>query len=250
MKVLSFDVAIRNNAYSICEYTYVCADSDSQIEMAILAWGNIDLLQNQKTGEARTKQKVNAISVQRLLEFVLDGFDHLMTTTWQQHGPFDRIVIEQQPKCNPKMRSIAAAMYTFFDCHYRRNGIRPVIEFASPSRKLKLQVGEHQFESTPNRNQGQRYRDNKRRAKEMCQELIGHPCTIGDGGEIMVAYKQKTVQVVSTGQKPWRSFYASSKKKDDLSDCLLQSLCIAIAKQPKPRKRKRAATTTQSKLAQ
>lgn len=107
------------------------------------------------------------------------------------------VVIEKQPSFNPKMRTVAAALYTYFLIRGQLDSdtVDKLLYF---SPKHKIQLCAKRLPETPIP-KSKRYRLHKKMAVEECAERISHSDTLSQ-------------------------FYKSHKKKDDLADSYLQGV--------------------------
>jgi len=116
------------------------------------------------------------------------------------------VLIENQPFCNPKMRTISSALHMFFVM----KNIKTVILY-SPKHKLKICLeaealyetsGTGTTETKPvKKTPGAKYYSNKKRAIEACRYYISRNPTCA---------------------AEWSEKFKTAKKKDDLADSYLQ----------------------------
>jgi hypothetical protein len=193
MKILSFDVGIVNLAYCIIE-------SGSQPK--ILHWEIIELAKRGHTFNAKVSSSGIADLYLTLIN-ELDKRPHLLDT--------EIVLIEKQPSFNPKMRIIAGCLQTYF---YIRGVVdKPEhkirsVEFFSPKHKLKCYTGPELDITSKN---GKLVKGKYAQTKKMG-----------------VAIARSKLEEYSEDL----TFFESSKKKDDLSDCYLQALTYLTFKQP------------------
>jgi hypothetical protein len=163
MKILSLDVGIINLAFCIL-------DSDFNIHN----WEVITLCN--KTEVENTRDMIIQFDSK---PFLLDS---------------DLILVEKQPRCNPKMKVMAEAIRTYFIIRSYDKGKKiPIINY-SPRHKLNCYEGE-----TPVYNVGE-YLKRKKISVFHCEKLIEN-----QSPEIKAIFLQ------------------NRKKKDDLADCYLQA---------------------------
>ena len=193
MKLLSFDVGIVNLAYCIFE-TNSCK---------ILKWEIIDLGKpfsaKIPSGNSQIAKQSNDIHITLIKE--LDDRSFLKEV--------DYVIIEKQPSFNPKMRIIGGCLQNYF---YIRGVVDQPgdlkiksIDFFSPKHKLKCYTGP---ELTIQSKTKSKYSQTKKM------------------GVLIARAKLEEFSEVSE----IKSFFESSKKKDDLSDCYLQAITYSIFK--------------------
>ena len=115
MKVLSFDVGIKNLAYCLLQ-TERTVKETSKNDEEIIEWGVLD------------------ISVPHKDSLIYKLFEKLKECEFMNFC--DIILIEKQPNCNPTMRSISIALQCYFVFIGRTN-----IIFYSPRYKLNCYTG-------------------------------------------------------------------------------------------------------------
>ncbi len=192
VKILSFDVGIKNLAYCIFD-THTSK---------IVHWDIIDLNGQGFTGKVPSGNNTIAKAANDIhitLIKKLDNHPFMLET--------DYIVIEKQPSFNPKMRIIGGCLQSYF---YIRGIIDRVtnpikgIEFFSPKHKLKCYTGpELVLES-------------KTKSKYAQTKKMG----------VMIA-KEKLEEYSET---TFKEQFEKSKKKDDLADCYLQAITYSLFK--------------------
>jgi len=194
MRILSFDVGIKNLAYCIF-------NSDT---LKIVEWDIIDLNVEGFSGKIpsglynSTAKAANDIHITLIKR--LDTLPILLEV--------DYIVIEKQPSFNPKMRIIGGCLQSYF---YIRGivdrTICPIksIEFFSPKHKLKCYTGP------------ELHLESKVKSKYAQTKKMG----------ILIAKKklEEFDENVTFIEK-----FETSKKKDDLADCYLQAITFCIFK--------------------
>jgi len=163
MKVLSIDVGTKNLAVCVLEVQ----DGIPDIEY----WNVLET-----NGLKDMFQQID-------VEIILDGISD--------------VVIEKQPSFNPKMRNVAAALYTYFLIRGQLDSdtVQNLLYY-SPKHKISLCAGRLPPGPIP---KSKRYRMNKKMAVEECAERISQSETLSQ-------------------------FYSSHKKKDDLADSYLQGV--------------------------
>lgn len=190
MKILSFDVGIKNLAYCIF-------DSN---QSKILNWDIIDLNVENFTakvpsGNSSIAKSANDIHITLIKQ--LDNLPFLLNV--------DYVVIEKQPSFNPKMRIIGGCLQSYF---YIRgvvdNPTITSIEFFSPKHKLKCYIGPPlKLES-------------KVKSKYAQTKKMG----------VLIA----EIKLQEFNETTFKNLFTSSKKKDDLADCYLQAITFCIFK--------------------
>lgn len=172
MIILSFDVGIVNMAY--CKF-----DSDSK---KILLWEVFSL--------------VNSTDIENTKDIVrkLDQRHHLLDNV-------DLILIEKQPKINPKMKSIASSLRSYLVVRglVDRGLDYKIIDY-SPVHKLKCWDGPIPIITVKSDHQRR-----KKLAIFQCEKLI-----------------------MNQSQEIQNLYNSAQSKKDDLSDCYLQALSYSL----------------------
>ena len=141
MKILSFDVGIKNLAYCILEYP------------KIKYWEVINLENTQDHAKLYVDLIENLDSRKEVLLNV------------------DTVLIEKQPSFNPKMRIIAGCLQTYFFIRGvvdSENKIK-VIKFYSPKNKLKCYNSKEPLEITEG---GNKYSQTKKAGIVICEKLL------------------------------------------------------------------------------
>jgi len=189
MKVISFDIGIKNLALCILE--------SNNNEISIIDWRVITLFDK--------KKDVNGInSLSEILFLELDNIIGLLKEL--NHDYIDYVLIENQPSnLNGIMKSIQLLIYSYFSLlkHWDKFIGQVLLINAS----LKLQY--HNFKPEPlikidaTRNKKEQKRDKYRNNKN-------------DGIEI-TKYYIKNNDILN-------NFFIKHKKKDDLADTLLQTI--------------------------
>jgi hypothetical protein len=193
VKILSFDVGIKNLAYCVFE-------SDTS---KILNWGILDLngegfSAKVPSGNKNIAKAANDIHIQLIKQ--LDSQPFMLET--------DYVVVEKQPSFNPKMRIIGGCLQSYF---YIRGIVdrveRPIkgIEFFSPKHKLKCYTGPELVLKS------------KVKSKYAQTKKMG----------IMIA--QEKLEEFDE-QPKFKEQFEKSKKKDDLADCYLQAITYSLFK--------------------
>lgn len=130
MRIVSFDIGIRNLAYCVLDGRRVDdenfeSDSGINLECSILDWGVINLCE--------AKEKVKKVSLNTLCTRLIDRLDKIPSL----HDAIDNIILENQPVyMNPKMKSVQMMLFTYF----MMRGTQQVKMF-SPRRKLQVYDG-------------------------------------------------------------------------------------------------------------
>ena len=227
MKILSWDIGIKNLSYCILEREH----NDSEIN--IIHWGIINLQENDELKKNRNLLFEN-------IPRKLHELDYLLNV--------DKVVIENQPSLkNPQMKSIQMIVYSYFIMYGKilsnnENKITD-IDFCNASNKLKVYNGPQIILEKKNR-------------KKISSDL-----NINDINIIENSNHVDEVEVVEKGTKPKKSdklsytekkkmaiehvkyflknneknleFFNKHKKKDDLADSYLQGLYILKIKNKK-----------------
>ena len=215
MKLLSWDVGIKNLSYCILE-----KDDESNID--ILQWGIINLQENDELKKNRNLLFENIPRKLNELDCLLD---------------VDKVVIENQPSLkNPQMKSIQMIVYSYFIMYGKVLSIKEnkisEIDFCNASNKLKVYDGP------------QIILQKKNRKKSSSDSNINDFNIVKDDVpneevEIAEKSKKKSVKLSYTDKKKMAiehvkyflkndeknlDFFNKHKKKDDLADSYLQGL--------------------------
>ena len=227
MKILSWDVGIYNLSYCILEKN----ETDGKIN--IIGWDIVNLVDNDKMKKNKTELFEN-------IPIKLQEIPQLLNV--------DYVVIENQPSLkNPQMKSIQMILYSYFIILGKAVNFGEFknitnIDFCSASNKLKVYDGpkivfQEKVKKPPKLKKG---------------EVAPEPSTIPpenivkdeEGDEIVntdvveVGKKKTTLKYadkkklaiahaqyyVDNNFTTYKDFFSSHKKKDDLSDSLLQGL--------------------------
>ena len=123
---------------------------------------------------------------------ILDNKLYLLDNT-------EHVIIENQPSFkNPKMKSIALTLYNYYLIRGAIDGNVKKVKFISPSNKLKL-IDDIDKEKLKTIDKKHSYKLNKKLSIDYCNRFI-------------------------KDDDKWKCFFNNNKKKDDLSDSLLQCL--------------------------
>ncbi len=110
------------------------------------------------------------------------------------------VLLERQPGINPKMRVISGQLFMYFGLkQHRVQGVSKVI-FYSPKHKLRIESKETMKNLLGDKKFSTKYQERKYLSKVHCRILL----------------KDKNLH--------WIQFFSESKKQDDLSDSMLQSI--------------------------
>jgi hypothetical protein len=216
MKIVSWDVGIYNLSYCILE-------KNNEGDIQILDWDIVNLVDNEEM-----KKDVNLL------------FENIPRKLQEkpQLLRVDYVVIENQPSLkNPKMKSIQMILYSYFLILGKIVGTENPgasfiqnIDFCSASNKLKIYDGPEIV-----------LEEKKKRGKKNVEEQSDDTVIIVDadahtekpkskkGSAVKYADKKRLAieqarYYVETKFPAYKDFFASHKKKDDLSDSLLQGL--------------------------
>ena len=216
MKLVSWDVGIYNLSYCILE-------KNDEGNIQILDWDIVNLVDNEEM-----KKDVNLL---------FENIPRKLQEKPQLLG-VDYVVIENQPSLkNPKMKSIQMILYSYFLILGKIVGTENPgasfiqnIDFCSASNKLKIYDGPEIV-----------LEEKKKRGKKNVEEQSLDTVIIVDadshtekpkskkGSAVKYADKKRLAieqarYYVETKFPAYKEFFASHKKKDDLSDSLLQGL--------------------------
>lgn len=120
VRILSFDVGIRNLAY--CEFDL----SPDMTSCRIVRWEVIDVIGVKKPSFDDLSDALLGVLHDR---FFMQGDDGEVV--------YDHVIIENQPvTMNPKIKSVAIMIFTFFRCIHMYTGTARSVRFVSAQRKL------------------------------------------------------------------------------------------------------------------
>ena len=202
MRVLSFDIGLRHLAYAELN---VVVGSDARIER----WGVIDVTRGAKLSpDALTTALVEAIDA----EFFDPG-----------RLRYDVVLIENQPsRKNPAMKAVQVAIHAYFATIRLHTGCVGEVRPVSASQKLctmlatDLGLPPPEAGDKEQRTPGAAYRARKARSVELCRHVLATAVERDGRAEATLR---------------------DAKKKDDLSDALLQALwyvrCFLPTARPK-----------------
>tara|TARA_B100001175_G_C19455636_1_gene613649 strand:+ start:623 stop:1294 length:672 start_codon:yes stop_codon:yes gene_type:complete len=221
MKILSWDVGIKNLSYCILE-----KDNESNID--ILQWGIINLQENDELKKNRNLLFENIPRKLSELDYLLD---------------VDKVVIENQPSLkNPQMKSIQMIVYSYFIMYGKvlsnnENKISD-IDFCNASNKLKVYDGPQIILVKKNRKKS----SNDSNINDF--SIIENNNHV-DEVEVVEKSKKKSTKLSYTDKKKMAiehvkyflkndetnlDFFNKHKKKDDLADSYLQGLYMLNVK--------------------
>ena len=226
MKILSFDVGIKNLAYCILEL-------DSEIKYKIHEWDIINLVINptykccQKNGKkqdctvdakfvdgesnfycGRHKKRGNKVKAIKFKKASKMPLDELATNLHQAFDKMpqllqvDRVVIENQPCLqNPKMKSVQMLIYSYFLFYGKCSSTSLISEIClfSASKKLDVYTGQPIECKLTNKYAQRKF--------------------------LSIEYSQ----IMIKNQSEYLEFFQNNKKKDDLADCYMQG-CYYLKK--------------------
>ncbi len=203
MRVLSFDVGLRHLAYA--DVVQAGADGSLSLER----WGVIDV-----TGGAR-------MAPDALTTALVEALDADFYDPGSVH--YDHVLIENQPsRKNPAMKAVQVAIHAYFATLRLHTGCVGVVRPVSASQKLGvalsaelgLQPPVAQEPAQQVKTAGAAYRERKARSVELCRLVIASVLSPASA-----AVAEETLR--------------AAKKKDDLSDALLQAVWFLRCSRPK-----------------
>ena len=149
MKILSFDIGIKNLAYCVLDKNHT-----------IFHWNVIDLMQDFDKKAKITTDKLADIIFEKLtpLKEILD---------------VDFIVLENQPSMkNPKMKTVQIILLSFFVAKRRELGLKYSIDCFLPRNKLDVYKGEKRQEIIDSITCKSVYSRTKKMSIEFCKDMI------------------------------------------------------------------------------
>jgi len=213
MLIISFDVGIKNLAYSIIRYenntNIASKDSYTILEATTLQeWHKVDLQSNKYDLEKITFN---------LLE-VLD------TIAYQQiddiHNEQVHVVIENQPALkSPTMKSIQVVIYAYFNTISKYNSLSLVTKLISAKSKLKYIESFSEFAIYMNEKAKEAQQDAITKKKRVPKEKQGYAKNKNDS----VQFTKWLLEFVTKDESHMAQL-SELKKKDDVCDSYLQGL--------------------------
>jgi len=238
MRVLSFDVGLRNLAYALVRFdnpvTPKNASQSKWADFHIEAWDCVDVLK-----ECGCEAKnCNKVSMDQCIQFISRV---LMDKKELLREPIDYVLVERQMRKAPRNLMASVAVLCFYH-HYHLfkeasdKEEAPRISLISAKGKLQINLLKDVFafdeqhpqvfhhvnskDLTASQNKTRR----KKKAVELCRTILNdHP------------------QLRSLVE-----WFDKHKKKDDLADCLLQSIFFLQDKMGGKKKRKKTAAVSTS----
>lgn len=188
LRILSFDVGLKNLAFVEILIPRGEQCKGQHHAMTIEQWRVIDVLDGQKVKRVKLEETVT-----RVLEYLNTTF----TTA-------DIVLIENQPcMLNPRLKSVQMVMYAYFMTMHLHTGAYPEVRLVPASGKLQglkhAPVG-----MIPVKQSTLTYSQRKKLSVEVC----GY-------------YLENVMKDVRRQEQ-----YASSNKRDDLADCMLQAIAF------------------------
>ncbi len=222
MKILSWDVGIYNLSYCILEKNEI----DGKIN--IIGWNIVNLVDNDK-------MKKNKTALFENIPIKLQEIPQLLDV--------DHVVIENQPSLkNPQMKSIQMILYSYFIILGKAVNIGEFknitnIDFCSASNKLKVYDGPkivfpEKVKKPPKLKKGEVAPVPENIIKdEEGDEVVNTDVVETGKKKTTLKYADKKKLAIAHAQyyvdnnfTTYKDFFSSHKKKDDLSDSLLQGL--------------------------
>jgi len=311
LRVLSFDVGVRNHACCLIEWRRPANDAGSVLEnwwsnVRVLTWHCVDITttpsaaardgddggdsDSDSAAAATTVAKnVTKLPMHTTLSMLMTTSDALLDEWYERHliggdVPLDSIVIEQQPKLNPKMKMVSAALFAwcFLKLGGGANNAAPAVTFCSPAGKGHVieeycRAHELEYDCSVNADGTKK----RKRAAAAAAANVDQPNPKPKPKpkpKTALAAKRRAEYVVRKGESvfacsAWcngcnddggggggddiKIAFASSKKKDDLADAFwqamyhLRSLLTTVAKADAKANAKtlKAAATADAKAA-
>ena len=219
MRILSWDVGIYNLCYCILE------KNDDTNELKIIDWSIVNLVDDEKMKKNKSLLFEN---IPKKLYHIPDLLD------------VDYVVIENQPSLkNPQMKSIQMILYSYFiimgkTIEMGNDKLITSIDFCSASNKLKVYNGPKlEIKKKETKTKGKKKDEDNVNIETVNEETIkvneeekpetNKKATIkyADKKKLAILHAQYYIEKYFPS---YNEFFNSHKKKDDLSDALLQSL--------------------------
>jgi len=208
MRILSWDVGIYNLCYCILE------KNDETNELKIMYWNIVNLVDDEKMKKNKSMLFEN---IPKKLYQIPDLLD------------VDYVVIENQPSLkNPQMKSIQMILYSYFiimgkSIEMGNDKLITSIDFCSASNKLKVYNGPKlEIKKKETKAKVKKEEDVVEPAVEaVVEEKKGSAIKYADKKKLAILHAQYFIEKYFPS---YNEFFNSHKKKDDLSDALLQSL--------------------------
>lgn len=232
MKVLSFDVGIKNLAYCVIDmpdHDAIHADADAYVKHTIVDWGILNIspepvcdhqmktrpcdatakfvidgcklcpahrkLQKYKDMKAKKVPKLKnpTLAIGKNIVAILDGKQLFLE--------IDAVLIENQPALkNPTMKSIQMMVYTYFL-------VKGITTTESPLQTLEMINARNKLKAYKGPPIPCEFTDKYKKTKYLGVQSCSH--MIQENSEI---------------SEEWRTLFTNSKKKDDLADAYLQGM--------------------------
>jgi hypothetical protein len=216
MKILSFDVGIKNLAYCLLNNEQIedwgilniCIDVQCERDKCDKSATYIINNMNICTGHCKLKcyQSCKKKKIPQCNNRILK-IGEKMITVFDTHTTFldvDCVIIENQPSLkNPKMKTIQMLIYSYFliNGYSNNNSLISDIIMINARNKLKVYKGPCLNTKCPYEdNKKNKYKRNKWFAIEYCKNMI------------------------ENDSNKFKDLFMNSKKKDDLSDAYLQGI--------------------------
>jgi hypothetical protein len=212
MRILSWDIGIYNLCYCLLEKN----DIDNKIN--IISWDIVNLVDNEKMKKNKTLLFEN---IPRKLQEIPELLN------------VDYVVIENQPSLkNPQMKSIQMILYSYFLILGKivevgnTNNYISTIDFCSASNKLKVYDGpkivlEKKSKKNIIENTESIIVDENNELENNKEKKKKDTLKYADKKKLAIAH---ALYYVEKDFSSYKDFFNSNKKKDDLSDSLLQGL--------------------------
>lgn len=201
-RYLSLDVGLRHLAFADAtassDPSSDASDGGRDARITIHRWDVLDV-----TGGCK-------MDIETLTGALLETLDRELN---DPSVTYDEVLIENQPATkNPLMKSVQMVLYTFFSCMRLYVGNVGAVKLVSATRKLRMRHAPPQVvtveapavenDAPPPRTSGSAYRDRKKESVRLCAHYLDQVACVRDA--------ERLLQL------------RTAKKKDDLSDSLLQ----------------------------
>lgn len=205
--IVSFDVGIKNLACCVLKI-----DDAKKRQFSIFHWEILDLT-TARTTTTRTSTAKN-LPVQTLISNLVLTLDEMRKRIPSIAFP-SFVLIENQPKCNIKMKSISLALFTYFVIRCQVDSMeerQTKVEYVHAGNKTNAFISSSLLppssssspSSSPPKTTATTYQQRKKLAIAL------------------------TLQLIEDEEEKWKDYFLSLNKKDDAADAYLQALYYCL----------------------